>query len=48
MVDFLWQYLDRVADYAGSLDRNQWIVLAVAVVLVGFICMRGFGSRNNY
>jgi hypothetical protein len=48
MVDMLWNYLDRVAGYAGSLDRNQWVVLSVAVLLVGLICMKGFGSRNNY
>ena len=31
-----------------SLDRTQWIWLSIVVVVVGFVCMRGFGSRTNY
>ncbi|HTN76669.1 MAG TPA: hypothetical protein VL096_15530 [Pirellulaceae bacterium] len=31
-----------------SMDRTQCIWLSIAVVILGFVCMRGFGSRSNY
>jgi hypothetical protein len=31
-----------------SLDRQEWLTVLVAVTVVGFFCMRGFGSRSNY
>ncbi len=31
-----------------GLNRNEWLIVLVVVMLLGFICMRGFGSRKNY
>ncbi|MCA9189060.1 MAG: hypothetical protein R3E01_04255 [Pirellulaceae bacterium] len=31
-----------------SMNSNHWAILAVLLVGVGVICMRGFGSRKNY
>ena len=45
---YIWRIVDRVTQYAGQLDRHQWIVLSVLVLGLGLITMRGFGSRNNY
>jgi hypothetical protein len=44
----VWRLVDRITHYAGQLDRQQWIVLSVLVLILGLITMRGFGSRNNY
>jgi hypothetical protein len=44
----VWRFVDTVTRYAGQLDRQQWIVLSVLVLIVGLVSMRGFGSRNNY
>jgi hypothetical protein len=44
----LSRFLDSVTFHAGHLDRQQWIVLSFLVLALGFVCMRGFGSRNNY
>jgi hypothetical protein len=44
----VWRFADRVTDFAGRLDWGQWIMLSVLVLVVGFISLRGFGSRNNY
>jgi hypothetical protein len=30
------------------LDFHQITVLVLAIVAVGFVCMRGYGSRSNY
>jgi hypothetical protein len=30
------------------LDYHQFTMLTVCVLLVGFLCMRGYGSRINW
>jgi len=30
------------------LSLQQFVLLAVIIVLFGIFCMRGFGSRSNY
>jgi hypothetical protein len=35
-------------NYVNGFDRTHWLWLSVAVLIIGFICMRGFGSRTNY
>jgi hypothetical protein len=48
MPDMVWNYLEKVADVAGSLERQHWLLLSVIVLGLGMLCMRGFGSRNYY
>jgi hypothetical protein len=48
MVDTFYRYLDKLTHYAGTLERGHWVVLSVAVLVLGLICMRGFGSRDKY
>lgn len=48
MVDQFWHYVDVITRAASQLDRTQWVIVSVAVLGVGILCMRGFGSRNNY
>ena len=43
-----WRFLDDVTYHAGKLDRQHWIIISVVVLGLGFMCMRGFGSRNDY
>jgi hypothetical protein len=39
----------RAAEYyIFHLDRNAWFVVLCAVVIIGGICLRGFGSRSDY
>jgi hypothetical protein len=42
------QLVDYVTNQAGRLDRHEWIMISVLVLILGLITMRGFGSRNNY
>jgi hypothetical protein len=30
------------------LDRGEWTLVLLGLVLVGWICLRGFGSRSSY
>ena len=48
MVDRIWHYFDVVTRFATQLDRQQWVILSFVVLVVGMICLRGFGSRTNY
>ena len=48
----MWYHLERTIDLlrvrATQMDPRDWLVLLVAVLAVGFFCMRGFGSRTSY
>jgi hypothetical protein len=35
-------------DTMNHFDRQQWLVALAIVTIVGFFCMRGFGSRSKY
>ena len=48
----MWYRIERTLGPAfhffGSLNRNEWIALFIATLVVGYFCMKGFGSRANY
>jgi hypothetical protein len=48
MPSYVWRYIDSVVNAAGALEREHWIAMSVIVLIIGLICMRGFGSRSNY
>lgn len=48
----MWNYFFAIGEFFNrnilALDRTQWMWVSVALVVLGFVCMRGFGSRTNY
>lgn len=32
----------------ATLTREEWLVVLSAATAIGFICMKGFGSRSSY
>ena len=43
--------MNRLSDlmrYVERMDTHEWFVLLVAVLVVGLMCLRGFGSRSQY
>lgn len=40
--------LSSVFSFINSLGPQGWGLIAVVLVTVGVICMRGYGSRDNY
>jgi hypothetical protein len=40
--------IDQVFRYADRFSPAEWTMLLVAMVLLGVMCLRGFGSRSNY
>ncbi len=35
-------------DWFNTLSRDEWILVLGVAAACGFLCMRGFGSRNNF
>jgi len=44
MVTLFQETLDAI----DRLGPTEWALALGAVIVVGFICLRGFGSRSNY
>ena len=38
----------QTMEFIVGMDRNEWFVAFGILVLIGFFCMRGFGSRTQY
>jgi hypothetical protein len=48
MLDYAFQIADFCTRHVNQLDRTHWVWISAVVAVVGFLCMRGFGSRTNY
>jgi hypothetical protein len=44
----MYDWLRELFRYAGRLDPQQWMFLLAVVIVIGVICLRGFGSRSQY
>ena len=44
----MWRYYAKLMSWVSTLNRTEWFILLVCVLIVGALCMRGFGSRKNY
>jgi hypothetical protein len=44
----MWQYYDKLLFWLDTLNENEWFILLVGVLILGALCLRGFGSRKNY
>jgi hypothetical protein len=45
---FIQNLYDKVSRLALHMDETDCAVLIACVLVVGFVCMRGFGSRTNW
>ena len=48
MSHYYWRCYWGITKSINSMEMNNWIVVGVLVVLIGLICLRGYGSRKNY
>ena len=44
----MWRWYYAFNREIQNLDREDWFLVLCCVVVVGFFCMRGFGSRAGY
>ena len=42
------KFFREVVRFLEQLNTQEWVLVLVGLVIVGFVCMRGFGSRSNY
>jgi hypothetical protein len=41
-------YYDNLLFWLDTLSEREWFILLLGVLIVGAMCLRGFGSRKNY
>ncbi len=44
----MWSYYDTFVLWLQSLNETEWFILLVAVLILGALCLRGFGSRKSF
>jgi hypothetical protein len=42
------KFYREVLRFLEQLDTQEWVLVLMGLVVVGFLCMRGFGSRSDY
>jgi hypothetical protein len=38
----------EVCQFINGMDAQHWLFALIGVVVIGLICLRGFGSRSSY
>ena len=46
--DEIGRYWDQLMHWVNGLDRQSWFLVLCGVLVVGALCLRGFGSRKHY
>ncbi|MEX2137819.1 MAG: hypothetical protein WD894_01055 [Pirellulales bacterium] len=44
----MWNYFKETVDWVFRLDSQEWFLAMCAALVIGFLALRGFGSRSNY
>ena len=44
----LQRLIAKVSNLVDGFDTNHFLILAACAVVIGFFCLRGFGSRKSY
>jgi hypothetical protein len=34
--------------YVSRIGTQEWAIILLSMIVVGFVCLRGFGSRSGY
>ncbi len=45
MIGHIWKEISHVINHMGM---QEWFWVLAAMILVGLICLRGYGSRSKY
>ena len=44
----MWHFLHLAGRYVDRMTPQGWLLVLAAVIVIGIVCMRGFGSRARY
>ena len=47
-MNHVWQLWNVAMRFIERMDTQEWGLVLAAMIVLGFLCMRGFGSRANY
>ena len=47
-MEFIRHLQHKISRIAVHMDFSDCAILVVCVLTIGFICLRGFGSRSNW
>lgn len=46
--NFVSEAWKATMNWINHLDRNAWLIVLCCALVIGTLCLRGFGSRSNY
>ena len=41
-------YYRQIVHFLERLGPQEWVMILAAIIVVGLLCLRGFGSRKQY
>ena len=47
-MNYISTFLNQINRFVCSLNPSEWAVVGVICVVLGVLCMRGYGSRDTY
>jgi hypothetical protein len=47
-MNYLSGLYNELMNYANRLSPQEWVMVLVVTLVLGVLCLRGFGSRSNY
>ncbi len=48
MLTYVNRLLDKLLHYTNHMSPGEWFLVLAVVVVLGLVCLRGFGSRTSY
>jgi len=48
MRQYYQEFCSEAMRWIDQMTTTHWFLVLVIVVVIGCVCMRGFGSRSNY
>jgi hypothetical protein len=48
MLSYLYEIYYQMLHFGNRLSPSQWVMLLTISLILGALCMRGYGSRSNY
>jgi O-antigen/teichoic acid export membrane protein len=48
LVGSMQSYFREILRFIDRMGPTEWVLVLGVVIVIGFFCMKGFGSRSNY
>ncbi len=44
----MWHFIQKTFRHIDRWDGQEWLVALVIALAIGFVCMKGLGSRSKF